>query len=98
MERRHFLKSAAAISAVPALGLVPSNDPAKLSAAMDLLNEAAETFSDREVPAPNHTWWKRYFELVGAHMVLTEEGWEPGDVKEDVLANDGEILDEVKPE
>lgn len=57
-----------------------SNCEEELKEAMALLLEASGEFVDNET-APNPTWWKRYFLLDGAHMILTDEGWEPGDAK-----------------
>lgn len=62
----------------------------KLEAALGLLERALPQF---EHNAPDPKWFKEYFALTGAHMVLTEEGWEPGDARE--AYQPGEVLDEV---
>jgi len=69
-----------------------------------LLNECANFISEMET-APNSGWWKRYFLFDGAHMILTEEGWELGCEKatyEKQASEDGYpisdvIFDEVNP-
>ena len=65
----------------------------KLTLALELLSEV----ENAEQPAPNETWYPRYFRLTGEHRILTEEGWQPGEVKASVLADWGEeaVLDEV---
>lgn len=81
----------------------------RLESATALLTEAATHMADQET-SPSKDWWKRYFLHDGAHMVLTEEGWEPGEsvywteaenLKEGWDIREG-ILDEVnrpdKPE
>ena len=55
-----------------------------------LLTEAAEHMADCET-APSDDWWKRYLEIDGAHMVLTEEGWEPAQLFFDM--EESELLD-----
>lgn len=67
----------------------------KLAKAMDLLMRAEDRLADDTAPDP--TWWFDLFTLTGDHMVLTEEGWEPGECKESLIAEYGEdhILDEV---
>lgn len=65
----------------------------KLDLAMDLLFriEANET-----VPPDPH-WYRDYYVLTGAHMILTDEGWTPGDCKQGLIEDYDEsaILDEV---
>lgn len=50
---------------------------ANFDKAMELLKRVVE----KETPAPDAQWFTDYFTLTGDHMILTEEGWEPGDVK-----------------
>jgi hypothetical protein len=71
---------------------MPEND---LKKAMDLLDRAAAQLADAR--APDATWWKEYFLLTGEHMVLTDEGWEPGEVVPSYLEEDATWmpLDEV---
>jgi hypothetical protein len=70
----------------------------KYAKAMELLDRMVAT----EVPVPDHKWCVEYWELTGDHMILTDEGWESGDVKQSYLdewAKNPEwsdpILDEV---
>ena len=73
---------------------------AKLEAATDLLKRAANRLAgDR---APDETWWPDLFELTGEHMILTDEGWQPGSEKQSYLDDHAKhpgwsdpILDEV---
>lgn len=53
----------------------------KLAKAMDLLGRAVAT----EMMAPDPTWFREFFLLSGDHMILTDEGWESGDVKQEYL-------------
>jgi hypothetical protein len=66
--------------------------------ALDLLERADACFSDME-KAPDANWYREYLELAGRHAILTEEGWEPGDMKAQYLENPEYgpeyILDEV---
>ena len=55
----------------------------KLAKAMDLLDRAAERIADS--PAPDERWWLDLFALTGQHMILTDEGWEPGESKQSYL-------------
>ena len=66
----------------------------KLEQAMNLLDRAAEAFSDN---APDPKWFRDYYLLTGDHMILGEEGWEPASSRESYLAEDPEWepLDEV---
>lgn len=57
---------------------------------MNLLERALPQF---EHNAPDAKWFKEYFSLTGEHMILTEEGWEPGGARE--VYQPGEVLDEV---
>lgn len=74
----------------------------KFVQALALLHEASNYFSDNET-APNEKWWKQFFLLDGAHMILTDEGWESGcgkeqyekDAKEDGVPLSDFIRDEV---
>ena len=65
----------------------------KLETAMKLLDRAANRLADDT--APDTEWWKDLFLLTGEHMILTEEGWEPGSGKSLYVENEQEILDEV---
>lgn len=73
----------------------------KLELAKKLLSEASDYFSDNE-SAPNGTWWKQFFILDGAHMILTEEGWESGEVKasiiKDCIENEVPITEAIRDE
>lgn len=51
---------------------------AKADLMLDLLQRAADNMEDR---APDARWLEEYFGLTGEHMILTDEGWEPGEVK-----------------
>lgn len=72
----------------------------KLEKALNLLERAAERFDE---VAPDKNWFREYFILTGAHMILTAEGWQSGEVKEELVKEaqeNGEdvsdwILDEV---
>lgn len=71
----------------------------RLELATDLLNRAADDMEDR---SPDTTWLRDYFTLTGEHMILTDEGWEPGDAKQTYLDDwakhpqwSDPILDEV---
>lgn len=71
----------------------------------EALLELLEGFADLygEVPlmgemiAHGHPLWKRYHALSGDHMIMTDEGWEPGEAKASYLEEYGaaSILDEV---
>lgn len=72
----------------------------KLKIAHALLDRAAERLCDDR--APDATWWRELFVLTGQHMILTDEGWEPGENKQTYIeewAKNPEwsdpILDEV---
>lgn len=54
----------------------------KLELALDLLDRAANDMEDR---SPDSTWLRDFFVLTGDHMILTDEGWESGEVKQDYL-------------
>lgn len=76
--------------------------PEKQAEAAKLLQEAGTYFVDVE-DAPEGDWFKRFFILDGAHMILTEEGWEHGSAKPQMAEDAKEqgfplsefILDEV---
>jgi hypothetical protein len=65
----------------------------KIDSCLRLL-AAIEDFFDW---APDPHWWRDYFILTGAHMVLTEEGWLPAEcnTREATGADPMEVLDEV---
>lgn len=67
----------------------------KLEKAMSLLERAADRLSDDT--SPDVEWWTDWFELTGEHMILTDEGWEPGSIKAELIEEYGfeAILDEV---
>lgn len=46
---------------------------------------------------PGMKLWRDYYEYTGEHMILTDEGWEPGSVKKSYIDEFGPeaILDEV---
>ncbi|HXF12252.1 MAG TPA: hypothetical protein VN517_03805 [Terriglobales bacterium] len=67
---------------------------------MTLLDRFVELYG--EVPlagtmiAPGHQLWRDYYEFCGDHMIRTDEGWEPGEVKQPYMDSDPDaILDEV---
>lgn len=67
---------------------------------MNLLERFIELYG--EVPLegsmvePGYQLWHDYYGFSGDHMVLTDEGWEPGEVKQSYLDVDPDaILDEV---
>lgn len=64
----------------------------KLAAAMNLL----ERVEDAEL-VPDSTWYSDYYFLTGTHAILTEEGWEGGEMREWYVEEYGEdyILEEV---
>lgn len=72
----------------------------KLERALNLLERAAECFDGG---GPDKNWFREYFILTGAHMILTDEGWQSGEVKEELAKEaqeNGEdvsdwVLDEV---
>lgn len=57
----------------------------KTGEAMRLLVRAADYFSSAET-TPDKDWFKDFYLLTGEHMVLTDEGWEFGASKEDIIA------------
>ena len=66
----------------------------KYRAAMDLLDRAAVVLEER----PQDTNWLRdFYLLTGDHMILTDEGWESGEAKDNVIEQFGNdaIYDEV---
>ena len=68
---------------------------AKLKTALILLGEATE---QDDLMAPNTTWFRRYYELSGQHMILTEDGWEHGSSKPTYIEQakaDGVPINEV---
>jgi hypothetical protein len=70
----------------------------QLQKAMDLLERASEKLSEQP---PDNTWWRDYFMLTGEHMICTEEGWQTGSCKQELISEYGDdhILDEVnKPQ
>lgn len=48
-----------------------------LEIALALLDRAAARLCDDR--APDTTWWRELFVLTRQHMILTDEGWEPGE-------------------
>lgn len=68
---------------------------ADYKAALDLLGRFAELYG--EVPLlgsmvdQGRKLWRDFYEYTGDHMILTDEGWEPGEVKQS-------YIDEVGPE
>ena len=70
----------------------------RLLMALELLERVVEVLED----TPDKAWWREYFLLTGRHMILTDEGWEPGSCKKSYLDDWQEnpdfgnpILDEV---
>lgn len=66
-----------------------TTDDQKFRRAMQILDSLTEIMDEH---APDPGWWREYFTLSGQHMVLTDEGWEPGDIERDPEV---EIHDEV---
>lgn len=62
-----------------------------------LVSAAEDYFYDHE-SAPQG-WFRRLFLLQGDHMILTSEGWEPGEAKQSYVDSGDvdEILDEINP-
>lgn len=65
----------------------------RIEAAEDLLKRVARNME--EAPAFDPEWWRDYYLFTGEHMILTDEGWEPGDCKESLMEDEAEILDEI---
>jgi hypothetical protein len=67
----------------------------------DLLEKFVDLYG--EVPlegsmiGPGLTLWREYYEFIGEHMILTDEGWESGEMKQSYLDEYGpkSILNEV---
>ncbi len=68
-------------------------DEQKFNRAMTVLEHLGELFEH----APDPDWWRDFHLLTGQHMILGEEGWEPGECKAAYLAEDPEWepLDEI---
>lgn len=68
-------------------------DEQKYNRAMTVLEHLGELFEH----APDPQWWRDFHLLTGQHMILWEEGWEPGECKAAYLAEDPkwEPLDEI---
>lgn len=72
----------------------------KFAKAMILLDRIT---SRVEIVPGDPTFWRDYYSFTGRHMIMTDEGWEPGECKTELLEEyraDGEsedtiILDEV---
>lgn len=65
-------------------------------AAMELLRRASDLLDD--VPCKDDpTFWGDFYAHTGEHMICTEEGWRPGDVKQSIIDDYGPeaILAEV---
>lgn len=62
--------------------------------AVNLLDRAAEAM---EESSPDPLWLEQYYSLTGAHMIMTEEGWEPGEYRQSYVNEGGEeaILAEI---
>lgn len=67
---------------------------AKYDKAMDLLSRAEERM---DVDAPDANWLGEYYSLTGDHMILTEEGWTPGDNKPEIHP-DGILMEVNAPD
>jgi hypothetical protein len=65
----------------------------RLEEAEKLLTRVGES----EVEAPDPTWTHDYYLFTGQWMLLTDEGWEPGELKAELINEYGAdaILDEV---
>lgn len=53
----------------------------QLAPVIPLLERAAEFCSDNP---PDKDWFRDYFLFTGDHMILTDEGWEPGNLIEQI--------------
>jgi len=50
-----------------------------------LLDRFAELYGETPMPPAAGQLWRDYFEFSGKHMILTDEGWESGGLKEEYL-------------
>jgi hypothetical protein len=66
---------------------------ANLETATSLLKRIAD--KAEEGPTGDPQWWRDYFLFTGEHMILTDEGWEPGDAKASCVEDEIEIHDEI---
>lgn len=73
---------------------VSIKDTDQFRLAMDLLKRAESYLSEQP---PDSNWFRDLFRLNGEHMVLTEEGWQPGCEKQALIDEYGAdyIQDEV---
>lgn len=80
-------------------GVFPAN-PDKITP-MGLLERFVDLYGETPLAGamiePGRKLWRDYYEFMGEHMILTDEGWEPGEVKQSYLDEIGPdaILDEV---
>lgn len=58
----------------------------KYNKAMNLLASASEMFEEEP---PNESWFYNYFTLTGEHVVRTEEGWQAGSSKQQLIEDFG---------
>lgn len=65
----------------------------------DLLERFSELYGETQLSGsmikPGHNLWREYHEYSGDHLILTDEGWEPGESKVQYLHDGGEIYDEA---
>lgn len=79
-------------------GVVSNEDKVTPSSLLERFVELyGETPLSGSMIAPGRKLWRDYYEFMGDHMILTDEGWEPGSAKRSYLDEVGSdaILDEV---
>src|SRR5689334_20267287 len=68
-------------------GVFPSN-PDKITP-MSLLERFVDLYGETPLAGsmiePGRKLWRDYYEFTGNHMILTDEGWEDGEVKQSYL-------------
>lgn len=65
----------------------------RLRFAESLLDRFSEECAER--PLTDGDLWKDYFSFTGEHMIQTGDGWITGDLKQEMIDQGTEILDEV---
>lgn len=79
---------------------IPGIFDSKRITARSLLERFVDLYSEAPIPSSmieiGRKLWRDYYEFSGLHMILTDEGWEPGEIKQSYLDDDPDsILDEV---
>jgi hypothetical protein len=68
-------------------------------AATDLLERFADLYGEvalcGAMIGPGRKLWREYYDYLGEHMILTDEGWESGESKAQYLIGGVDIYDEV---